>query len=244
MDKIGSPDRSEIYNVSEDDLLGLLTEFPAPLAISRNRDTLRSYAVAARSIVNVLLAHLNTHLHLAPGTLESLHDPATGSQIRMLRFTPQPEGDRRTSLGNHTDGGSITVLFNTVGGLQMLPPGFDDVAENWRFVKPEPNCAIINLGDSMVHFTNGLLRSNIHRVTYAPGDQAKEVRYSMGFFVKPKLTALMKPLDGSDVIPPMKEGEADSAVSVKEWTSRKIAAFRIHGVDIACSRGGVQFTAT
>ena len=32
--------------------------------------------------------------------------------------------------------------------------------------------AIVNLGDAMVNFTNGLLRSNIHRVVSPPGEQA------------------------------------------------------------------------
>lgn len=89
----------------------------------------------------------------------------------------------------------------------------------------------------MVQLTNGLLRSNVHRVTYAPGDQAKEVRFSLGFFAKPKLKALMNPLEGSDVIPALREGQKMLNLSAEQWAKQKTIALR-SGEDNARSRGG------
>ena len=60
---------------------------------------------------------------------------------------PQPsekEAQTSTLLG-HTDNGSVTVLFNVVGGLQVL-----DREGEWRYVRPEAGHAIVNLGDSVV----------------------------------------------------------------------------------------------
>lgn len=37
--------------------------------------------------------------------------------------------------------------------------------------EPLPGHAIINLGDAMVMFSNGLLKSGKHRVVPAPGEQ-------------------------------------------------------------------------
>ena len=239
MDAKGTLDRYELYNISEDDMSGVIDKLPAPAPIENNRSAIQSYIASMRSIVEIVFAHLNAHLKLAPGTLEALHNPknATGSQVRMLKFLPQPEGDRRLSLFHHTDIGSITVLFNTIGGLQLLPPSLEDSEENWQYVKPEPGCAIINLGDSMTQLTNGLLRSNIHRVTYAPGDQATYTRYSLGFFAKPEMTALMNPLEESEVIPPLKNGEAALNMSAQDWATKKLIALK-EGVDVARSQGG------
>jgi len=104
---------------------------------------------------------LDEHLRLPKGTLASLQrlDRESGSTLRMLRYPPQPEGDRRTAFLGHTDIGTITILFNVLGGLQILPPGMEATEENWRYVKPEPGCAIINLGDAMVEWSGGILRS-------------------------------------------------------------------------------------
>jgi len=76
----------------------------------------------------------------------------------------------------------------------------------------------VNLGDAMVRFTNGLLRSNIHRVVSPPGEKAKETRYSLVYFARPEDEVVLKRLDGSDVIPPMAEGEEKGQeMSAKDW---------------------------
>jgi isopenicillin N synthase-like dioxygenase len=99
----------------------------------------------------------------------------SGCHVRFIRTPPQPAENRGTALGEHTDFGSLTILFNRIGGLQVLLPGTQD----WVYVKPVPGCAIINLGDAMVKFSAGLLRSNLHRVVSPPGRQAELVRYSL-----------------------------------------------------------------
>lgn len=96
---------------------------------------------------------------------------------------------------------------------------------------------MINMGDLMVQLTKSLLRRNIHRVTYAPGDQAKEVRFSLGFFAKPELKTLMNTLGGSDVIPAAEQGEAMLNLSAEQWAKQKTIALR-SGEDNARSRAG------
>lgn len=210
---------------------------PAP--IERNRQLLKSFIVQAYSVVKVILSHLDSHLNLAPGTLASLQPQtkASGTALRLLRYMPQPVGDRRTSLLGHTDIGSVTLLFNVLGGLQILPPGLDNVDENWRYVKPQPGCAILNLGDAMVEWTAGILRSNLHRVTYAPGEQADIPRYSVAYLVRPEPSVSMKRLGGGEVIPALREGEEDVEMDAREWERQKATAIQ-SGRDNARSRGG------
>lgn len=52
-------------------------------------------------------------------------------------------------------------------------------------MKPLPGHAIINLGDAVVKFTNGNLKSAKHRVVPAPGEQGLLDRYSVVYFVRP-----------------------------------------------------------
>jgi len=80
----------------------------------------------------------------------------------------------------------VTVLFNWLGGLQIQSR--DPVREGaWDYVKPLPGHAIINLGDAMVTFTNGLLKSAKHRVMPAPGQQVEVDRYSLVYFARPRI---------------------------------------------------------
>jgi isopenicillin N synthase-like dioxygenase len=174
----------------------------------------------AHGIVELVLELLNDHLALPEGTLQGMHriEGASGDQVRMIKAPPQPQDDRKIALGEHTDFGSVTVLFNRLGGLQVLPPG--EGAE-WCYVKPLPGHAIINLGDAMVKFTNGLLRSNIHRVNPPPGEQAKETRYSLVYFNRPENDVVLKRLEGSSKIPPLAEGQVEEEVKSEEWIIRR-----------------------
>ncbi len=58
--------------------------------------------------------------------------------------------------------------------------------------------AVVNLGDAMVTFTNGALKSAKHRVVPSPGEQGSLNRYSVVYFVRPHNDALMKPVDKFD----------------------------------------------
>ena len=73
----------------------------------------------------------------------------------------------------------------------------------------------------MVKFTNGLLRSNIHRVVSPPGAQADHTRYSLVYFSRPEDDVVLKRLEGSDVIPELGEGEIDEEVNSKDWITRR-----------------------
>lgn len=172
----------------------------------------------------MILAHLNNHLGLPTNTLQNLHriDAQSGDQVRLIKAPPQPTDDRQLTLGEHTDFGSVTVLFNRMGGLQVLPPGKD---AQWCYVKPLPGHAIINLGDAMAKFTNGLLRSNIHRVVSPPGAQAESTRYSLVYFSRPENEVLMKRLEGSSKIPEA-EGDEEEDINAKDWIIRRALGHR------------------
>ncbi|KAL9619162.1 MAG: hypothetical protein Q9160_006171 [Pyrenula sp. 1 TL-2023] len=237
----GRPDRVSFYNVGQDYMLGNSNPRDNASCIEANRASISAYMKQAHEVCALVCTHLQKQLHLPPNALSSLQpqNQVSGTALRMLRYAPQPSGDRQTSLLGHTDIGSMTLLFNVTGGLQVLKPGYDDPKDDasWAYIRPQPGCAILNLGDAMVEWTAGILRSNMHRVTWAPGEQGKAMRYSHAYLVRPAAEAPMKRLAGGDsLIPGIEDGEEENLMNAKEWEACKAKAIQA-GRDNARSRG-------
>ncbi|KAJ5242784.1 uncharacterized protein N7469_001111 [Penicillium citrinum] len=226
VDKNGNLDRNEFYNVSKDDILGISEQLPAPDILHGNRMKLSSFMRGSHDIVCLILQVLNDKLALPKDTLTNLHrrQAISGDQVRFIKAPPQPMDDRRTALGQHTDFGSVTVLFNRLGGLQVLPPGED---AEWIYVRPLPGHAVVNLGDAMVKFTNGLFRSNIHRVVAPPGIQGDSTRYSLVYFARPEDNVMLRRLDGSNLIPAIGKGQTEEEINSKDWIIRRALGRRV-----------------
>lgn len=161
---------------------------------------------------------------LATGTLTSLNplDVPSHTGIRLLHSLPPPKLSENTiNLGGHTDIGTITMLFNILGGLQVLPAGSENINSNWRYVRPEPGCALINIGDSLVEWSGGILRSALHRVFTPPGEQAQIARRSIAYLVRPPHDGSMRRLE-SDVIPAVDDQEEAETRSVDDWALWKM----------------------
>lgn len=124
-----------------------------------NRETLISFLENASPILFLIFSILEARLGLSKGTIAALHreDQPSGTVIRMIPYPPQSPQDHGSSLLSHTDYGTITMLCNVLGGLQVLPPGASNEDSNWKYVKPEPNCVIINLGDALVEWTGDIV---------------------------------------------------------------------------------------
>jgi isopenicillin N synthase-like dioxygenase len=152
---------------------------------------------------------------LPKGTIQGKHrfERSSGDNMRWIRAKP-PKGGSKFMLGGHSDAGSVTVLFNELGGLQcQIPDGTEDPAMqykassimvedvgNWAYVRPLPGHAIINLGMSLVKFTAGGVRGAVHRVIEPPGAQAGSTRYSLAYFSRPELDIIQRPFVQSEVI--------------------------------------------
>ena len=235
----GQPDRCEFYMVGQDDILGNKPPLASPKPISENREVFSSFVKNASPILMLVLGILDVHLGLPEGTLGSLQRPdkPSGTIVRMIRYPPKSHNDSGSALINHTDHGSITMLCTILGGLQILPPGAARDEANWQYVKPEPNCVIINLGDALVEWTAGILRSNEHRVTSPPGKQAEHVRHSLAYLVRPEHGTPMKRLRGGYIPSAAEDGKEDSSLNAEEWEMKRINDLK-YGVDVIKSGGG------
>lgn len=168
LDSKGTTNRCEIYGIRVNDILSTPSNspLPQPACLSEHRTTFEAFIYRNHKIVEIVSSHLDRHLNLPEGTLSSRQwlGERSANQIRMIKAEPPPTPVEGATFVPHTDVGRVTVLFNILGGLQILPPGGRaEVEDDWEYVQPAPGCAIINIGDAMVKWTNGILRSKMHR---------------------------------------------------------------------------------
>jgi isopenicillin N synthase-like dioxygenase len=106
IDKSGTRDRNEFYNISKDDMLGISDPLPAPELLQKqeSRDLLAGFVKKSHAIVTLLLGILNSKLGLPENKLQSLHKlrAESGDQVRWVNSPAQPEDDRKKALGEHT----------------------------------------------------------------------------------------------------------------------------------------------
>ncbi|KAH8910541.1 Clavaminate synthase-like protein [Coniochaeta sp. PMI_546] len=224
------PDSTEFWNVGKDHMHGIVPSRPYPDVIAREGELFRGFMARAHGMGMVVCRALETGLGLERGELEGLNrfDMPSGDHVRLTRKKAvQDRGS--VGLPSHTDFGSVTILFNWLGGLQI--EGRTEGREGeWEWVVPVEGHAVVNLGDAMVTFTNGALKSAKHRVVPAPGEQGLHDRYSVVYFVRPHNDALMKPLpkfdDGTQVKVAGKfqeQVDEGKVYSAGEWMVRRAA---------------------
>ena len=237
IDSTGTPDRCEFWSISLDSIRENLSAPSVPIAIAENNAFLKEYTSRAHSVCSAILTSLENSLRLPSQSLTAIHRIAhpSGSQAVILRMPPQSSSDSGVSLRAHTDAGTLTLLFNVLGGLQILTPGRppSDV-HAWEFVRPEPGCAIVNLGDAIVEFTNGYLRSGLHRVIGPPGEQTGWERWSLAYGMRPESEVVMKAVEGGLILKDATEKEGYTA---REWIVRKMVSMK-SGIE-AESIGGI-----
>ena len=127
--------------------------------------------------------------------------------MRLLHYPPQEQAQEPGSFGAypHTDYGVITVLAqDPSGGLELQKKD-----GSWIAAPYVPGTFVINIGDLMAHWTNGLYKSNKHQVVNRTGKE----RFSIPFFFNPDHRAVVEciptcnQLDNPDAYPPVMAGE-------------------------------------
>lgn len=221
--------------MGQDGLLNNAPLQPLPDLVHTHLPLFTSFLKHGQHIVHSINTALATELGLAPDAFTSRQSPEklSGTVVRLIKAYASPEDeDLRTSMIHHTDFGTVTLLANVLGGLQILAPGKATNDEQaWLYVRPTPGCLIVNLGDAMVQWTGGLLRSNCHRINFAPGEQRFVDRYSLAILVRPERNATMRRLVGDG-----EDGE-DSDLTAWEWEVKKAMALK-RGEAVMESKGG------
>jgi isopenicillin N synthase-like dioxygenase len=104
--------------------------------------------------------------------------------LRLIHYPPHPVDARANQLGAgaHTDWGALTFLLqDDSGGLEV-----QNVAGEWVAAPPVAGTFVVNLGDMIERWTNGLYRSTMHRVLNRASGRS---RYSVPYFSNPDFNA-------------------------------------------------------
>mmetsp|Transcript_6778 Transcript_6778/g.21050 ORF Transcript_6778/g.21050 Transcript_6778/m.21050 type:complete len:299 (+) Transcript_6778:109-1005(+) len=145
----------------------------------------RAFVDAAHALARELLGMLGGDLNLPDAhTVWTENSQCT---LRMLRYPPiavdeaPPEGSMRA--GAHTDWGCVTLLFQLPGNA-----GLECASKNgsgWIKVDPTEGGVAVNVGDMLSRWTDGALKSNLHRVRMpATPEEAAKSRYSIAWFAQ------------------------------------------------------------
>lgn len=151
-----------------------------PSGLPGFKEQMLTYQAAVRALGNRVLSVLALSLELPEDFFVQFYD-WPGTTLRLLRYPPHPAAALANQIGAgaHTDWGGITLLAqDSLGGLEVR-----NVADEWIRASPVPGTFVVNLGDLMQRWTNGVYRSNMHRVR---NNSSSEDRYSIPFFYSPR----------------------------------------------------------
>ncbi|RAL64891.1 hypothetical protein DID88_001486 [Monilinia fructigena] len=131
---------------------------------------------------------------------------AGDNTLRLLHYPPAKasvfrENKLQVRAGEHTDYGSITLLFqDDRGGLQVKSPKGTFVDAT-----PVPGTVVVNAGDLLARWSNDLIKSTLHRVVEPPPKEGQEIgeegvypaRYSMAYFCNPNFDRMIEAIEGT-----------------------------------------------
>ncbi|KAI2470853.1 2OG-Fe(II) oxygenase superfamily protein [Annulohypoxylon bovei var. microspora] len=174
---------------------------PIPQSIEPLQAQLAAFKDACHDLCRKLLLLFGIGLGVNPTDFfTSAHTlTPSGSILRFLYYPPPSSTPTALSsdvrAGAHSDYGSVTLLFRLRGqaGLEILEPR----TESWAPVPVVPAGTetdaqppiLVNIGDLLSYWTNGLLRSTVHRVAFSSavtdGESVDDPRYSIAYFCHP-----------------------------------------------------------
>ncbi|KAK3684923.1 hypothetical protein B0T22DRAFT_464478 [Podospora appendiculata] len=195
-------DFKEAFNFGE--FINGKAQQPIPASIAEHESQISAF----RDLCYNMCLKLNTLLGIGldvnpPDFFTQAHKTergASGTILRLLYYPPLPQTSATAHdvrAGAHSDYGSLTLLFRLRGqaGLEIRTPDASwapvPVSPPGTEADPAPPI-LVNIGDLLSYWTNGLLRSTVHRVVFpgpggglVDGETDTEPRYSMAFFCHP-----------------------------------------------------------
>ena len=135
-------------------------------------ETGRHVLGAIACYLNLDETYFDKHIFNGNSILRAIHYPP---------ITQEPNKAERAAA--HGDINLITLLMGAQGkGLQVLSNKGE-----WVDAIAEDDEIIVNIGDMLSRHTNNKLKSTIHRVVNPPKDLWNSSRYSIPFFLHPRL---------------------------------------------------------
>ncbi|KAH9918549.1 uncharacterized protein BXZ73DRAFT_105184 [Epithele typhae] len=221
-DDKGRRDVTEFVNISKDDALAWPAVAPRtyPSVVNaRMESTITPFVKKLLAINNSLIGVLNDKLGLPASALASLHkaEDFGGCMARFLRAPP------------------YWALV-----VPAQPPR--RLAVRLSVAQPLPEHAIRNIGDALNIFSDGILRSNIHRVVPPPRAQAQYKRHTVVFFTRPNDAVELRALSAESeriaaAVANAPPGKYAPGVTAMEWLVRRVKSQRMTNYNLKLSGG-------
>jgi isopenicillin N synthase-like dioxygenase len=160
---------------------------PWPKAMPDLKARMMAYYDKVDALGYEMLKLFELALDLPDGTLKAYFKKDMNS-LRILHYPPQRQQDDGEHLGAraHTDTNAFTILAqDNNGGLEIR-----NRDNEWVAVPPIEGTFVVNVGEVLKVWTDGIFSSTLHRVINRSGRE----RYSIPFFMYPSYDALIQPL--------------------------------------------------
>lgn len=179
-----------------------MNQWPSEESLPFWRATMESYYENILTVGKRLVSLIALALNLDDQYFENigaLHPPM--AFVRLLYYPGELDASKNGNLGasSHSDYGMVTLLATDgVPGLQICREK-DRQPQLWEDVHHVHGAFIVNVGDMLERWTNGLFRSTLHRVLTTGRE-----RYSVAFFLDPNADCLVECLESccSETSPP------------------------------------------
>jgi isopenicillin N synthase-like dioxygenase len=159
-----------------------------PSALPGLRERVLAWQDEALRVTREVLRALAVALGQEEGYFDAWFDEESSLHVKIVHYPGRPTQAEDQGVGAHKDYGYLTLLQqDEVGGLQVLAPG-----GGWIDAAPMPGAFVVNIGEMLEIATQGYLTATRHRVV---SPAAGVDRYSVPFFLGPRLDAVVAPLD-------------------------------------------------
>jgi len=148
------------------------------------QQSVAAYYAKISALGRLVCAALEAHLRLPAGVMtEQMTKPV--SQLRLLHYVRQAQttNNKSVNMGAHTDYECLTLLHTRNKGLQVMTND-----ERWIDVPVDPLVFVVNIGDMLETWSNGVLRSTPHRVLNLSPE-----RFSLPYFVATNYNTVVQP---------------------------------------------------
>jgi isopenicillin N synthase-like dioxygenase len=197
-----APDTKEAIYVGED----LPLDHPRVLAGEYNcgpnlypealgagfQDSCMEYYYAARQLAKDVMEALAVGLGLGEKYFHGFCDDRPSATLRLIHYPPTPQtSPLERGVGAHRDFGCVTILLqDEVGGLQVQ----NEMTGEWMEVLPVPGALVVNIGNTMMRWTNHHYTSGTHRVM----NFSHRERYSVPLFFNGNADKIIDTIPGCE----------------------------------------------
>ncbi|KAL2558033.1 2-oxoglutarate (2OG) and Fe(II)-dependent oxygenase superfamily protein [Forsythia ovata] len=157
-----------------------------PITIPGFKETLEEYSIELQRVIDEIFSNLSLLMGMEGGFLKELQG-VMKLGMRMNYYPTCSRPDLVLGVSPHSDCSSITLLLqdDDITALQIKHK------EAWIPVKPVPNALVVNIGDVVEAWSNGLYKSIEHRAV----TNEKKPRISVATFVIPCDDVELNPLE-------------------------------------------------